>query len=194
MTEPEGRTVVLSDDECDSLAEAAKRDSHPYLWLFVEFGLRTGMRSAEIVAARFDQIDWDRCRLYLPRAKAGARSQPLSEGLVELLRAEQVTRPDRNGWIFPSTRTNSGHVNEFNTPFRRAVIAAGLSPDLVTPHVMRHTAATNMVASGAPLPAVQKVTGHKTLAMLMKYTHLADRSVDVAISALDRKPTKANAP
>ncbi|MXP15319.1 tyrosine-type recombinase/integrase [Altererythrobacter confluentis] len=186
LVEPEGRTVVLSDEQCDALIEAAKRDSHPYLWLFVEFGLNTAMRSAEIVSARFDHIDWGNRRLYLPRAKAGDRTQPLTNSLVEMLRAERESRPDPDGWIFPSSFTATGHVNEFNGPFKRAVKAAGLRADLITPHVMRHTAATMMVAAGMSLPAVQRVTGHKTLTMLMRYTHIADRTVDKTVSALDR--------
>lgn len=187
LSEPEGRTVVLSEQECDALLKAAQQDSHPYLWLFIEFGLGTAMRSAEIVSARFDRIDWDNCRLYLPRAKAGDRTQPLTKSLVEILRVERERRTDREGWIFPSTRTASGHVNALNGPFKRAVKAAGLSPELVTPHVMRHTAATMMVASGVPLPAVQRVTGHKTYGMVLRYTHLADRSIDEAMTALERR-------
>lgn len=189
LAEPEGRTVVLSKKECDALLEAAKRDSHPYLWLFIEFGLGTAMRSAEIVSARFDRIDWENRRLYLPKAKAGDRTQPMTSSLVEILRKERERRTDPEGWIFPSSRTDTGHVNEFNGPFRRAVKASGLSPDLVTPHVMRHTAATMMVAAGVPLPAVQRVTGHKTLSMVLRYTHLADRSIDDAMAALERHPT-----
>lgn len=184
--EPQGRTVVLTDEQSSALLEAASRDHHRQLWLFVLIGLQTGMRSAEILSSRFDHIDWEHCRLHVPRAKAGARSQPLTKSLVAVLRAEHDARRGRDIWIFPSSRTSTGHVNELNGPFRRAVIAAGLSPDLVTPHVMRHTAATKMVASGAPLPAIQSVTGHKTLAMLMRYTHLADKNVDMAVSALDR--------
>lgn len=188
LTEPEGRTVALSPQDCDALLEAAKRDSHPYLWLFIEFGLGTAMRSAEMVSARFEHIDWENCRLYLPKAKAGDRTQPMTKSLVEILRREREQRADREGWIFPSSRTATGHVNEFNGPFKRAVKAAGLSSSLVTPHVMRHTVATTMVAAGVPLPAVQRVTGHKTFAMVLRYTHLADRSIDEAMAALERSP------
>lgn len=185
-TEPQGRTFVLTAEECEALVKAAKQDSHPLLWLFVEFGLNTGMRSAEIVSARFEHLDWERRRLFLPFAKAGGRLQPLTKGLVAMLRDERKARTDREGWIFPSSQTKSGHVNEFNQPFRRAVVAAGLSPSQVTPHVMRHTAATNLVAAGHPLPAIKEITGHKTLIMLERYTHLGNRSIDDAISTLDR--------
>jgi integrase len=193
LSEPEGRTVVLSDEECTALLEAAKRDSHPHLWLFVEFGLGTAMRSSEIVSARFDRIDWENCRLYLPKAKAGDRTQPLARTLVDILRSERESRVDRDGWIFPSAQTATGHVNEFNGPFKRAVKASGLSTELITPHVMRHTAATKMIAAGYPIPAVQKVTGHKTPNMLLRYVHMADREVNAAVSALERTRVQAGA-
>lgn len=187
LREPEGRTQVLSDAEAARLRRAAREVGNDLLPLFIEFGLQTGMRSAEISSARFDEIDWERRRLYLPRAKGGPRVQPLTRSLIELLQGERREREDQDGWIFPSAQSDAGHVRSFSKAFRRAVIAAGLSPDRITPHVMRHTAATNLVASGAPLPAVQKVTGHKTLVMLKRYTHLSDRHVDDAISVLEHR-------
>lgn len=187
LAEPEGRTITLSPADTDALLCAAAKDSNPHLWLFVQFGLATGMRSAEIVSARFEHIDWEHRRLFLPKAKGGGRLQPLTRSLVELLRAEREGRSDPAGWIFPSATSKSGHATNFNTPFKRAVKAAKLCTMRVTPHVMRHTAATRMVASGAPLPAVQGVTGHKTLAMLVRYTHLANANIDSAIAVLDRE-------
>jgi hypothetical protein len=52
----------------------------------LEFGLGTAMRHREILGARFDQIDWVRRRLHIPKAKAGAREQPLTAALVEILK------------------------------------------------------------------------------------------------------------
>ena len=71
-------------------------------------------------------------------------------------------------------------------PFRRAVIAAGLDPKLVTPHVMRHTAITNLVKAGVDLPTIQQISGHKTLAMVMRYTHVHGDHIDRAIRAIGR--------
>lgn len=187
LAEPEGRTVTLSSADIDALVLAATEDSNPYLWLFVEFGLATAMRSSEIVSARFEQIDWEHRRLFIPDAKGGSRSQPLTRSLVATLHKEREGRADRVGWVFPSTSSKSGHATNFNTPFKRAVKAAKLCPDRVTPHVMRHTAATLLVASGAPLLAVKEVTGHKTLVMLERYVHLANKNIDDAIAALERK-------
>jgi integrase len=71
-------------------------------------------------------------------------------------------------------------------PFRDAVIRAGLDPALVTPHVMRHTAITKLVQAGVDLPTVQRISGHKTLAMVLRYAHVHGRHVDEAIRALGR--------
>jgi integrase len=51
------------------------------LWLFVAFGLNTAMRHSEILAARFDKIDFDTLRLFVPNAKAGQREQPITPEL-----------------------------------------------------------------------------------------------------------------
>ena len=80
-------------------------------------------------------------------------------------------------------------------PFRRAVIAAGLDPKSITPHVMRHTAITNLVKAGVDLPTIQRISGHKTLAMVMRYTHVHGDHIDRAIKTIARgipEPTVNN--
>jgi site-specific recombinase XerD len=70
--------------------------------------------------------------------------------------------------------------------FRDAVVRAGLDPELVTPHVMRHTAITALVQTGVDLPTIQKVSGQKTLAMVLRYTHVHGQHIDRAIEAIGR--------
>lgn len=69
--------------------------------------------------------------------------------------------------------------------FKRAVVAAGLSPSKVTPHVMRHTAITRLVQANVDLPTIQKISAHKTLSMVLRYTHLHANHIDRALSAID---------
>jgi Phage integrase family len=71
-------------------------------------------------------------------------------------------------------------------PFARAVQKAGLDPERVTPHVMRHTAITNLVKSNVDLPTIQRISGHKTLAMVLRYTHIHGQHIDRAIAAIGR--------
>lgn len=70
--------------------------------------------------------------------------------------------------------------------FQRAVISAGLDPKVFTPHVMRHTAITRLIEQGIPLATVQKISGHKTIQMVLRYTHVSNSHVDDAMSALEQ--------
>jgi integrase len=188
LRESGGRIIALDDDQCDALMTSAVASADPYLWLFVAFGLNTAMRHGEIMAARWDQLDLVNRRLFIPDAKAGQREQPITPELAEMLTREREMRDDRTGWIFPSPHGDSaaGHRARMGAPFRIAVKAAGLDPEMITPHVMRHTAITKLVQAGVDLPTVQRISGHKTLAMVLRYTHVHGRHIDKAIKALGR--------
>ena len=187
LAESAGRIIALTDDQCDALMTAAIAGADPDLWLFVAFGLNTAMRHGEIMAARWDQLDLANRRLFIPDAKAGQREQPITPELAGLLADEREMRQDRDGWIFPSPHADSaaGHRARMGAPFRAAVKAAGLD-SAITPHVMRHTAITKLVPAGVDLPTVQRISGHKTLAMVLRYTHVHGRHIDQAIRALGR--------
>ncbi len=188
LDEPPGRMTVLSDAEGEALMKGAIADQDPDLWVFVAFGLNTAMRHREILQARFDQIDWDRHRLHIPKAKAGAREQPLTAALVDILRCEREQRSDREGFIFPPRKTTvkAEHRTALSKPFARAVKRANLDPSRVTPHTMRHTAITRLVQAGIDLPTIQLISGHKTLAMVLRYAHVSGGHIDAAMKALDR--------
>ncbi|MEE8227422.1 MAG: tyrosine-type recombinase/integrase, partial [Kiloniellales bacterium] len=188
--EERGRIVVLSDEEADALLRAAVADQDPYCWLFVMFGLNTAMRHGEILRARFDQLDLGNFRLHIPEAKAGTRAQPFTPELAEVLTREREMADDQEGWIFPALRpglSRFGHRTHMGRPFKRAVERAGLDPSNITPHVMRHTAITNLVQSGVDLPTIQKISGHKTLAMVLRYTHVHGPHIDQAMRVLGRR-------
>ena len=70
--------------------------------------------------------------------------------------------------------------------FLDAVVRAGLDPELVTPHVIRHTSITALVQSGVDLTTIQKISGHKTLAMVLRYTLMHGQHIDRPIEAIGR--------
>jgi integrase len=184
-----GRIIALNDEQSKALMDAAVGDIESRLYLFVAFGLNTAMRHSEILAARFDRVDWDKLRLHVPEAKAGMREQPITPELREVLLREREMADDPDGWIFPAVRkdTNSdGHRRRLDRAFRRAVEAAGMDPTQVTPHVMRHTAITNLVKAGVDIPTIQKISAHKTVAMVLRYTHVHDEHIDTAIRSIGR--------
>ena len=188
LEEGEGRIIALTGGQCDSLLRAAVKSADPDCWLFVAFGLNTAMRHSEMLASRFDQVDFVSLRLFVPDAKAGQREQPITPELANLLLKERETRDDRNGWVFPSPHglSKTGHRVRMDKAFRDAVKEAGLDPELVTPHVMRHTAITALVKAKVDLPTIQRISGHKTLAMVLRYTHVHGDHIDQGIRAIGR--------
>jgi len=178
-----GRIIVLSNDECGRLLKAATEDQDHLTWLFVMFGLNTCMRHMEILTARFENVDVERRRLFIPNAKAGARHQPITRPLVEVIEKERQIIGASEGWIFPS-RKHDGHRYSMKIQFRRIALRAGLDAKQITPHVMRHTGITRLVQSGVDLETVRRISGHKTLSMVLKYTHVSDAHVDAAIDKI----------
>jgi integrase len=188
LGESPGRIIALTDAQCDALMRAAMASADPDCWLFVAFGLNTAMRHGEIMSARWDHLNLANRRLFIPHAKAGEREQPITSELAEILQKEQEMRSDREEWIFPSPHSDSaaGHRARMDRPFRDAVIRAGLDPALVTPHVMRHTAITKLVQAGVDLPTVQRISGHRAAAMVLRYTHVHGQHIDQAIRVIGR--------
>jgi integrase len=180
--------TVLTDTQCAALMEAAIRDQDGRLWLFVAFGLNAAMRHREILQVRYDQIDFPNRRVFIPEAKAGEREQPITKALADALVRQREMEDDPEGWVFPAVipkQAKQGHRTNMARPFARAVVRAGLDPDKVTPHTLRHTAITRLVKAGVDLPTVQRISGHKTLAMVLRYTHVHGSHIDAAIEALD---------
>ena len=193
LEEGRGRIVTLTDEQADALLESAVADRDSYCWLFVAFGLNTAMRHSEILGTRFDEVDFDKLRLHVPHAKAGQREQPITPELRDILERERNMATDPEGWIFPTLRpalAAGGHRSRMNRSFSRAVKAARLDPTQITPHVMRHTAITKLVKSGADLPTIQSISGHRTLAMVLRYTHVHGQHIDRAIAAIGRTVPK----
>ncbi len=181
--ERNARTYVISDEEEANLLKAALADSNSYVWLFTKLGLATSLRHGEMLAASFRNFDPGRRRLGVMVKGGRWRSQPLTRGITEILGREQEMAEDHDGWIFPSKTSVSGHMESMTSPFARCVAAAGMDANLVTPHVMRHTAITRLAETGAGIATIQEFSGHESLEMVLRYTHAQDHAVD---SALDR--------
>ena len=184
------RDYVLAPDEKTALLDAALNDSNPRIWLFAMMGLHTSLRHAEIVRARFEHHDHRRRRLRALVKGGRWREQPLTRTINDLLQRERAMAGDQDGWIFPSTRTKSGHVSDMKSAFRRVVIAAGLDPEKVTPHTMRHTSITELAETGAEARTIQAFSGHKSKEMVWRYTHARDQRVNQALDRFEEEGTK----
>ena len=188
MKEAQTRITYLTAEEAEQLLTASKSDAHPHLYPFVLIGLQTAMRRMEILSLKITDIDLERRLIHIRAAKAGAREQPITLHLKEFL-ADYLDRCvlPKQTWLFPSVASKTGHTVNIEKPFKRAVIAAGLNPKLVVRHTLRHTAITHLVQAGVDLPTVKRISGHKTLSMVERYSHQNGAHIAAAMDKLEQK-------
>lgn len=178
---------ILTVAQRERLLRAAIEDQDRHAWLFVMFGLNAAMRHAEIVCRRYDEVDFENCFIWVDKAKAGERQQPITPALRDALARQSEMEDDPNGWIFPATRKNSKnpHRRDMRGPFARIVTRARLDPRICTPHIMRHTAISALVMAKTDIPTIQRISGHKTPSQVLHYVHLFGEHVHEALSALN---------
>jgi integrase len=185
--EDNGRLVYLTREQCARVLEAAKHDVSPHIYLYSMIALATSMRMTEILSIRRENVDPDRKRIFVPQAKSGAREQPITQQLADELRNQLAWSKPGCEWLFPSVASKSGRLATIRKAHRRVVKAAGLDPDVVVRHTFRHTAVTHLVQAGVDLPTVQKISGHKTLAMVARYAHANGAHIDAAMEKLETR-------
>jgi site-specific recombinase XerD len=67
------------------------------------------------------------------------------------------------------------------------VAIAGLDPKVVVRHTLRHTAISHLVQAGVDLPTVKRISGHKTLQMVEKYSHQNGDHIQAAMDKLEQR-------
>ena len=152
----------------------------PHLRLFVRLGLATGARPGAITSLQWRHVDLERGRVdfrasgqrkrgedEFKRGKEKAAAMvPIGEDLVEELR--EARRISQTDYVIEYTARPVGGVSR---GFAAAVKRAGLNPAL-TPHVLRHSAATWMAQAGVAMFQVAGFLGHSSVAMVEKvYGH-----------------------
>jgi integrase len=182
--EGQGRITYLTVDQIQRLIESARADQNQQIYPFIIIGLETSMRKMEILSIRPEHIDLNRRVIFIPKAKAGMREQPITQHLAEFLRGYLDVFPKGTPWLFPSVAAKEGHTNNILKPFRRVVAAAGLDPKQVVRHTLRHTAITHLVQAGVDLPTVKRISGHKTLTMVERYAHQNGEHIQAAMEKL----------
>ena len=155
---PRGRERRISDTEEAALLEKADRVMKGVIVLALE----TGMRRGEIAAIRREWIDWQQRFIRLPDTKNGSvRDVPLSSRAIDALRALPVRIDSSLFGVLPDVITKR---------FERVARRAGIEG--LRFHDTRHEATSRLFERGLDVMEVSAITGHKTLGMLQRYTHL----------------------
>jgi integrase len=166
--------------------------------LVVRFLAYTGLRWGEMAALRVQDIDPLRRRIYVARSvtedsgrilfdstKTGEpRTVPMPRFLAEAVAESVVGRPPES-LVFESPRGGLLRNRNFNKrTFAPAAAAIG-EPDL-TPHGLRHTAASLAIAAGGNVKVIQQMLGHATASMTLDlYGHLFPDQLDDVADRLD---------
>ena len=152
----------------------------------MELVYATGMRVSELVALPVMAARGDP-RTLMIRGKGGReRMVPLTPSARETLAAwlEMRDRSGRAGsrrgptsspWLFPSTG-RSGHLTRvrFYQLVKQLAVEAGISPEGVSPHTLRHAFATHLLENGADLRTIQELLGHADISTTEIYTHVLE--------------------
>ncbi len=165
--EPAGRERWLSAEELRDLESATPREWWPLFATLAFTGLRIGeaqeLRGGDVrLAERRIRVHDGEHRL---KTASSVRDVPVPEPLASLL-AEHVTRFP----IEPNDLLFGSPFNDYRAArrvFSRACRTAGLHK--VTLHDLRHTFAVHAAQAGVPIPRIQKLLGHATVAMAMRY-------------------------
>jgi integrase len=149
------------------------------VWLrsLLTAALHTGMRRGELLALVWKDIDFQKRLVRVEKSKNGEkRSIPMSQTLYDTLKAVKV-------------RNISGTVFPISTRSVRVAYDKALEKVEITDfhfHDLRHTFATRLVQNGVDLYKVQKLLGHKNIAMTQRYAHHYPESLRSSVEVLDR--------
>jgi integrase len=174
-TTPPGRDRRLKAAEEKQLLKACRQHSNPMLSWIVQVALHTGMRQGEIQSLTLDQVDVKRRIIRLTETKNGsARTVPLSKAAAKVMRAaiKNPVRPEETDLVFFGEPGRDGQRRgyEFKPAWFDAVRAAKIKAFRF--HDLRHEAVSRLVEAGLSDQEAASISGHKSMQMLRRYTHL----------------------
>ena len=181
--------------------ELVKLASHcgPHESLVLFAGV-TGLRWAEIVGLKVDDINLDICRAVVDKSlselngnfiyKSTKSGQTRSVVLPKYLHPHlnnQIEGKESSDYLFANKLGKPLSLSNFTKRvFKPAINASGIPP--ITPHDLRHTAASNAIAAGANVLSVANMLGHSDPTITLKrYSHLFSKDQDLLADALSNQ-------
>jgi len=188
----------LSEEEVNVLLETARTGGNAKacrMIALLEVLYATGLRVSELVSLPLAAIRPGGQTLIVKGKGGKERMVPLSAPAIEALEnylavresflsdGERRRRQER--WLFPYTG-KEGHLSRstFSRWLKEISLKAGIDPSRVSPHVLRHSFASHLLAHGADLRSLQQMLGHADISTTQIYTHvLEDRKRNLVESA-----------
>jgi integrase/recombinase XerD len=174
---PLPRTLTHADVDRLFAAVAARLDREaPFpadlrLGALIELLYGSGLRASELVSLPRNAIHPDRPYLILKGKGGRERLVPISDRARAAVAAWRAHVATDRAFLFPSGKTHLSRVRLFQI-VRTLAAEAGIAPDRISPHVLRHAFATHLLEGGADLRALQSMLGHADIATTEIYTHV----------------------
>jgi integrase len=178
----------LRFDECERLIAGAVKDEEWSCAVLV--AVKTGLRLGELRALRWEDVDLVARKLHvrvnLWRDHEGTpkngrtRMVGLPASAVAALQRHRHLRSER---VFVDLAGRDYSIGTWRYALKRACLRAGLR--VVGWHVLRHTYASHLAMRGEALTVIRDLMGHGTIAMTLRYAHLAPAMTQAAVAQLD---------
>ena len=138
----------------------------------IELLYASGLRVSELCELPMTGILGDKLLIHGKGAKE--RLVPMHDAAICALNKWLDTRGDNESkYVFPSNG-KTGHITRdgFFKILKKCAVLAGIAPERVSPHVLRHSFASHLLAGGANLRAIQTMLGHEDISTTQIYTHV----------------------
>ncbi len=184
---PERSVEVLNREELERLFDAVLSDNNSRNSAIIETLFSTGLRVSELVNLNRDQVDLDRCEFMVRGKGKKPRIVFLSERAKTAIKKYLQSREDNflplfinlgKGFkkdIVQDEKRRLSRVSVENIVSKYARKAGIIKK--VTPHTLRHSFATELLANGADIRSVQEMLGHSSITTTQIYTHITDKKL-----------------
>ena len=161
-----GRMFEAAEDRAASGELAAVRNL-----ALLELLYGSGLRATELVSLPRGAVRPGQPFLMVRGKGSKERLVPISSRAQEAVAKWNELAPGGRPWLFPSGKAHLSRVRLFQI-VRAMAADAGIAPERVSPHVLRHAFATHLLSGGADLRVLQSLLGHADIATTQIYTHV----------------------
>ena len=182
----QGRVRCLSLEEREKLLEACKASSNPFLHTIVVLAISTGMRKSEILTLCWQTVDLEKGRITLHRTKNGERRTIHITGYaLQLIKELRANAEESAIYLFPGQNGQKCQKPiDIRSSWETAVKRAGITNFKF--HDLRHCAASYLAMNSATLSEISQVLGHKTLAMVKRYSHISEEHTSSVVERMNQ--------
>lgn len=185
--QPRSLPKSLEKNDITVLIDAAKVAEDRRMEAMLELLYASGLRVSELVTLPLSAVQRagaEGRHFLIVRGKGDKeRIVPLHDRALEALNAYLEVRKGDGAWLFPS-HGKEGHITRqrFGQMLKELAMAAGLDPEKISPHTLRHSFASHLLSGGADLRVIQELLGHADISTTQIYTHVEKEKLTKLVS------------